>query len=161
MEPYRSALIRKSKTEDRVRAHTRPEINDWLDNDLERRIRFYAGQDREEISRRIEQLDREWDIERAIEANAAGLSVGALVLGMLVSRKWLLLPLAISGFLLNHAIDGWCPPVPLFRSRGLRTRMEIERERYALRILRGDFDTVLRAEAGKKDADELVQDLKR
>jgi hypothetical protein len=43
-------------------------------------------------------------------------------------------------FFLQHAIQGWCPPLPAFRMLGFRTKKEIEKERYALKLLRGDFD---------------------
>jgi hypothetical protein len=46
---------------------------------------------------------------------------------------------AVLGFLLQHATQGWCPPVSVLRRRGVRTRREIEAERYALKALRGDF----------------------
>jgi hypothetical protein len=36
------------------------------------------------------------------------------------------------------------PPFSFFRRGGLRTRREIEQERYALKALRGDFDGRLR-----------------
>ena len=36
-------------------------------------------------------------------------------------------------------LQGWGPPVPLFRRLGFRTRAEIARERYALKGIRGDF----------------------
>lgn len=123
---------------DRVRANTSPEILEAIDARIEERIRFYAGQPQEAISQRIQELDREWDIERMLETNAAGLALTGLVFGM-VSRKWLLLTGAVLGFLLQHAIQGWCPPVPLLRRMGVRTRGEIDREKYALKILRGDF----------------------
>jgi hypothetical protein len=45
----------------------------------------------------------------------------------------------ISGFLLQHAIQGWCSPLPVFRRLGFRTSYEIEQERQALKALRGDF----------------------
>jgi hypothetical protein len=45
----------------------------------------------------------------------------------------------VTGFLLQHAIQGWCPPVPILRRLGFRTADEINRERYALKALRGDF----------------------
>ena len=60
----------------------------------------------------------------------------------MVKRKWLLLSGAVLGFLLQHAINGWCPPIPLLRRFGIRTRSEIDREKYALKILRGDFETI-------------------
>ena len=45
----------------------------------------------------------------------------------------------VLGFLFQHAIQGWCPPVPVLRRFGVRTAAEIEEERYALKLLRGDF----------------------
>jgi hypothetical protein len=43
---------------------------------------------------------------------------------------------------LNHALRGWCPPVSALRRLGFRTAKEIDEERYALKILRGDFEGV-------------------
>jgi hypothetical protein len=45
-------------------------------------------------------------------------------------------------FLFQHAIQGWCPPVPVLRRLGFRTANEIEQERTALKALRGDFNAV-------------------
>jgi hypothetical protein len=53
-----------------------------------------------------------------------------------------------SGFLLQHALQGWCPPVSLFRRLGVRTSAEIEQERYALKALRGDFQNIPEATNG-------------
>src|SRR5208337_1752130 len=107
---------------------------------------------------RIEALDREWDIERVQEANAASLGLLGVLLGLSRKRRWLLLlPLTVSGFLLQHAIQGWCPPVPLLRRFGVRTRFEIEQERYALKVLRGDFEHVDRkAVEPPRDVAELI-----
>ena len=91
------------------------------------------------IDRRIADLDREWDIERWLEANASSLALSGLLLGLTVNRKWLLLTGTVMGFLLMHAIQGWCPPVPVMRRMGVRTRGEIDREKFALKILRGDL----------------------
>jgi hypothetical protein len=44
----------------------------------------------------------------------------------------------IQGFMLQHVLQGWCPPLPLFRRLGFRTQQEIERERYTLRALLRD-----------------------
>ena len=33
---------------------------------------------------------------------------------------------------MQHALQGWCPPLPVLRRLGFRTQNEIERERYAL-----------------------------
>jgi hypothetical protein len=45
----------------------------------------------------------------------------------------------VAAFLFQHAIQGWCPPVPILRRMGFRTASEIEQERQALKALRGDF----------------------
>jgi hypothetical protein len=29
------------------------------------------------------------------------------------NNRWLVLPIAVTGFLLQHAIQGWCPPIPV------------------------------------------------
>jgi hypothetical protein len=143
------SLTHSAPKEDRVRANTSEEINRQIDLELEQRIRFYATQDRGVISQRIEELDREWDMERTLEANAATASLVGLLLGATVSRKWFVLPGVVAGFLLNHAVRGWCPPIPVFRRMGVRTRIEIEQERYALKILRGDFEPARKGEAGR------------
>ncbi|MFO0841269.1 MAG: hypothetical protein U0797_02575 [Gemmataceae bacterium] len=83
--------------------------------------------------------DREWDIERTLEANAATASLVGLTLGAAVDKKFFLFPAVVAGFLLQHALQGWCPPVPIFRRLGFRTQSEIDEERYALKALRGDF----------------------
>jgi hypothetical protein len=51
-------------------------------------------------------------------------------------------------FLFQHAVQGWCPPVPLFRRLGVRTRKEIDAEKYALKAVRGDFDELPPANNG-------------
>jgi hypothetical protein len=126
---------------DRVRDHTAPEVNRRIDEQTSHSLRLYAYADKELVAHRLEELDREWDMERTLEANAAGISLAGLVLGTVASRKWFLLPAVVASFLMLHAVQGWCPPVPIFRRRGVRTRKEIERERTALKLLRGDFDS--------------------
>jgi hypothetical protein len=82
-------------------------------------------------------------MERLLETNAsalAGLGVGLAVATR--SRKWIIIPGIVLPFLFQHAVQGWCPPVPLFRRLGVRTREEIDREKYALKALRGDFEEV-------------------
>jgi len=69
-----------------------------------------------------------------------GLGVGGGIgLGVAVNRKWLVLPVVSLGLLVWHAVQGRSPAVPLFRRMGLRTRQELDREIYALKVLRGDF----------------------
>jgi hypothetical protein len=55
------------------------------------------------------------------------------------NRRWLAIPIIVGAFLFQHAIQGWCPPIPVLRRMGFRTAREIEIERVALKTLRGDF----------------------
>lgn len=128
-------------TETRVLEHTSDEINERNQRDLEARI-YYYSQRLDLIQQRLNDLEREWDIERTLEANAASFSLLGLFLGATVNRKWFMFPAVIASFLLQHAVSGWCPPVPIFRRMGIRTTREINQERYALKALRGDFDAI-------------------
>ncbi len=134
-------------TTERVLQHTDEEINERISRRIEANVNFYATQDRRTLNIRLQELDREWDIERVLEANAAAVSLIGLGLGRLVSRRWYLLPTAVAGFLLQHAVQGWCPPISLFRRLGVRTTQEIDHERYALKALRGDFSRVQHEES--------------
>jgi hypothetical protein len=73
-------------------------------------------------------------------------------MGVLMGRRWLILPLTVGGFLLQHGLRGWCPPLPVLRHLGVRTPREIEAERYALMMLRGDFDSVSENEDDRAQA---------
>jgi hypothetical protein len=126
-------------THDRVRAHTSPRLNWEIDAQTSQNLESYAGQGRNALSNRIQELEREWDIERVLEMNASALALTGLVLGVAHSRKWLLIPGVVLPFLFQHAVQGWCPPLPILRRLGVRTREEIDREKYALKALRGDF----------------------
>lgn len=126
-------------TRERVPAHTSPSVNEKIRQETERRVQFLSEHPAE-IPERLRALDSEWDIERAIEANAAALAFAGVALGATRDRRWLILPALVSAFLFQHAVQGWCPPVPVLRRLGFRTAYEIEEERRALQALRGDFD---------------------
>ena len=128
-----------TQTHDRIRENTAPEINQRLDNAAKRRVEEYTNLSARELTRRIEELDREWDIERVLELNASALAFSGLCLSVTRNRKWLLLPGLVLPFLFQHAVQGWCPPLPLLRRLGVRSRKEIDREKYTLKAFRGDF----------------------
>jgi hypothetical protein len=93
----------------------------------------------EAIERRMADLDREWDVDRAVMANFAILGGVSATLAMRdlkrtgrASSGWLVLFGTQVAFLLNHAVRGWCPPLPVFRRLGFRTQKEIDAERQAL-----------------------------
>jgi hypothetical protein len=120
-------------TSDRVPRHTDPDINTRIRRETERSIAQVRAQGSAAIGKRLGELEREWDIERAIEANAASIGLLGIALGAFVTPWFLLLPAAVCGFLLQHALQGWCPPVPLLRRLGFRTQREILAERLALK----------------------------
>ncbi|HSK39100.1 MAG TPA: hypothetical protein VK943_04965 [Arenibaculum sp.] len=145
-------------TTHRVARHTSSRVNSRLRDETEASVRRHARVS-SRIDRRLAELDREWDIERTLETNAALISLAGIGLAAFVDRRFLLLPAAVSAFLLQHAIQGWCPPVPVFRRRGVRTAAEIGAERTALKALRGDFDGV--RSRGAEDADRAARDALR
>jgi hypothetical protein len=127
-------------TSGRVPEHTSAEVNQQIRETTRQNIERH-GTSRERIDRRLRQLDEEWDIERCLEANAATAMLVGACLTAVGGRKFLVLPIAVGGFLLQHAIQGWCPPMPVFRRFGVRTQREIDNERASLKALRGDFET--------------------
>lgn len=129
-------------TTGRVPQHTPAELNEQTRRQTEENVACYSAGDIDAIDRRLAELDREWDIERTLEANAATVALAGLALGAFVDRRLYILPALVAGFLLQHAVQGWCPPVTFFRRRGIRTSSEIDEERYALKALRGDFQQV-------------------
>jgi hypothetical protein len=120
-------------TVDRVPNQTASHVNERIRRHTDENIARVANGGRPAIERRLAELDREWDIERTLEANAAGAVLVSSLLGLTVSRKFLLLPPVVGAFLLQHAAQGWCPPLPIFRRLGVRTASEIDRERDALK----------------------------
>ena len=126
-------------TEERVPKNTSSKVNHRIQGRTLHDVSRFIGADPVFIDERIRQLKREWDIERTLEANAASLGLAGLALGSFVDRRFLILPALVSAFLLQHALQGWCPPIPLFRRLGVRTQREIARERYALKALRGEI----------------------
>lgn len=134
---------------DRVRKHTAAEVLRRIDTETEQRLIEHAATP-DSIAARLRQLDREWDIDRAIEAEASIVGLAGLTLGAMVKRQFLALPLVIGSAVFLYAFTGRYPMLPLFRRFGLRTASEIAGERYALKALRGDF-----AEMGKTGSDPV------
>jgi hypothetical protein len=157
---FRRASMIEYRRADRVRQSSPSAANEAIDREMEERLRAYRSADRDEIDKRLACLDREWDVERVLEANAASLVIAGTVLGASHDRRWLFLPAVVGTFLLQHAVQGWCPPVPVFRALGIRTRKEIEEERYALKLLRGDFSDVAEGD-GEVEADAALAAVRR
>jgi hypothetical protein len=157
----------KDTIRDEVKEHVGPETRSWMEEhrseeisrqirrDLDARIVYFA-QRPDGIDRRLDELDKEWDIERLLGANAGILSLMGLTFGVM-RRRWYLLPAAMSAFLIQHAVQGWSAPASLFRRFGIRTAWEINHERYALKALRGDFGQVLAEESPEERARRAIK----
>jgi hypothetical protein len=149
-------------TVERVPRHTRGQFNEEIRRRTDQNVARYATAGPAAIDRRLAELDREWDIERTLEANAATVALVGLGLGAFVDRRLFVLPALVAGFLLQHALQGWCPPITFFRRRGFRTAYEIDHERYALKALRGDFEDVRPGfAADRAEIDQAIEAVRR
>ena len=129
-----------AETTTRVPRHTPEHLNERI-REKTRMNLIRWGTSKENIEKRMKALNREWDMERVLEANASSLVVIGTLLGAFLNPWFALIPFLVGGFLLQHAVQGWCPPIRLFRRLGFRTHAEIASEYYALRILRGDYES--------------------
>jgi len=103
-----------------------------------RRLRRAARRP-DHIDRRLARLDTEWDVERTLELVAGSVGLAGVLLGSFVNKRFFAFTAVASGFLVQHALLGWCPPSLVLQQLGVRTADEIARERYALKAMRGDF----------------------
>jgi hypothetical protein len=126
-------------TAQRVFMRTDPKINAEIRNQTIRSLNIFRNCNETEITERIRKLNQEWDTERVLEVNSAALIALSSYLGIRTSRFWFLLTGAVGIFMLQHALKGWCPPLPYVRKWGVRTADEINSEKMALKVMRGDF----------------------
>ena len=87
---------------------------------------------------RLDKLDREWTVDRAVMLSFGITGALSALLAMRELRRtgrvgpFGVLFATQLGFLINHAVRGWCPPLPILRRLGFRTGHEISEERVAL-----------------------------
>ena len=136
----------------RVELHTIPPVNARIREKTLAGLRRYHDAGQEALTERIRELNGEWDTERVLEANAAFIILIGTILTITLSLYWLILVIIVSFFLLQHAVQGWCPPLPLIRRLGVRTPEEIHDEKMAVRLMRGDF-------AGMENPEEILERL--
>lgn len=137
------------ETSRRVPEHTAAHVNKQIHEQSRENVARYAKEGPEAIERRLAELDREWDMERTLQTNFAVVALAGIALGVAVDRRWHLFSAVAAGFMVQHALQGWCPPVPIFRRLGFRAKAEIDREKYALKALRGDFQHISREGDGQ------------
>jgi len=93
-------------TTSRVEANTPESLNIEIEENTIRDLARLMHDGPKAISKRLEELDREWDIERALEANAATASLIGLGLGFKADRRWFVLPVVVAGFSFNTLFKG-------------------------------------------------------
>jgi hypothetical protein len=99
----------------------------------------YAHKGKKVISERLDELNKEWDVERTLLLNAAVVSITGALLGAFVNKKWFVLSAFAGVVMAEEALTGWSPPSAIMRKLGKRTREEIHRERMGLKAFKGDF----------------------
>src|SRR5690606_15162995 len=122
-ETRRFTMIAIADTATRVPEHTADRINEEIEAATEQRLRDLAGRP-DAILHRLDELDEEWDAERVLAFNSAALTLAGLALGATVDRRWLALCAAVQVFFIQHALQGWCPPLPIIRRLGVRSPRE-------------------------------------
>jgi hypothetical protein len=137
------------KDVDRVRCSTCDETNKKIDVEILNSLKKYSGLSKDEIASRITELEKEWSIERNLELNASILAFIGVILGAFIHIYWLILPALVLFFLALHAIQGWCPPLPIMRKLNIRTRKEIDWEKFSLKFIRGDFENLTKTDITK------------
>src|SRR5690606_7626240 len=123
--------------------HTAPNVTECIDRQTEANVDAVVARGNDAIVRRLAELDKEWDIDRALMVNFALVGGAAFATGLAryansppfsPKRKGLLYFFGAQlGFLLLHGTVGWCPPASVLRRLGFRTQREIEVERNQLR----------------------------
>lgn len=109
----------------RIDLQTQAEIDEVIDNE-------------ESVRERLLELDHEWDVDRALMVTFAFLGGATAALAMRnIARTrriggWGGLFFTQVAFLAHHAIRGWCPPMPVLRRLGFRSKHEIAAERVML-----------------------------
>ncbi|MDF2543523.1 MAG: hypothetical protein K0S47_3241 [Herbinix sp.] len=137
-------------TAQRVQMRTNPKILEKIRNQTIGNLKGSMNKSEPELTEKINNLNAEWDTERVLETHAAVLVIVSTILGAIWNKLWYLVTVVVGVFLLQHALDGWCPPLPCIRKMGVRTAEEINHEKIVLKMMRGDFTQ------GSNDIDEML-----
>jgi hypothetical protein len=120
------------------------ESNEDISQDLINRISKYYNSTPEAITKRLQELENEWDIEKTVQMNVSTMAIAGIILGTLFSKRWFLLSGIAAGIMFLNGI-GAKQPSQFLKSVGVRTRQEIDDEIYGLKALRGDFENLTTA----------------
>ena len=106
---------------------------------LEQRLACLADAGPQAIEDRLNELDREWTAGRMTKAVIGVLIVLGLALTALVNPWWLVLPAVGGLFLLQYLFSRTSWLGKMFQEVGYRSGFEVDQEKMALKVLRGDF----------------------
>lgn len=129
-------------TATRVQMNSKPEMNQRVKRRIEARIKYYATTEPVELNKQINRLEEEWDTERVLETSFASVVIISSLVGYALNKKWIAVAGIAGIFMLQHALQGWCPPLATIRRAGIRTAEEISAEKFALKAMRGDFNHI-------------------
>ncbi|HVK77096.1 MAG TPA: hypothetical protein VM734_27505 [Kofleriaceae bacterium] len=132
MSKHESVLpVEDPRRVDRVRERTPAHVLARIDGRTASTVFRIARQGPDAIVQRIEEIDREWDLDRMLAVQFAVMP--ALVeLGRGRALRWNLLARGLQLAQLAHALIGWSPQAAILRRLGVRTQKEIDAERAAL-----------------------------
>jgi hypothetical protein len=139
------------------RNNTPDSINRKIELETEARIRYLSLRGKNDIDKRLHELDTEWDLESVSQLKAGSLVLAGILMAAIHNKKWLLLSGFAGAFLIQHSLLGWSLPVSLFRFLRIRTRTEIEKEKIALMAIRGDFHDASFERDNLKRADKAIK----
>jgi len=106
---------------------------------LEQRLACIADAGPQAIEDRLSELESEWSAGRVTKAVIGVLLVLGLALTALLNPWCLIMP-AIGGLFLLQYVYSRCSWLGrVFQETGFRTSSEIDQEKMALKVLRGDF----------------------
>jgi hypothetical protein len=129
--------VQEQLSTDGIRNHTSDAANERIDRQTQMAL-DHVGDSPDRIRARLAELDREWNVDRALMLNFAilgGISAGMTMRTLYKERRlggWGALLVTQLAFLAHHAIRRWCPPMPVFRRLGYRSDREINAERVEL-----------------------------
>ena len=106
---------------------------------LEQRLACLADAGPHAITDRLAQLDREWSAGRMTKVVIGAFIAVGLGLTALAGPWWLVLPTVGGFFLLQYLFSRQSWLGATFREMGFRSGADIDQEKFALRVLRGDF----------------------
>jgi hypothetical protein len=146
-----------AKHASQLRASTCPETLTEKDRRrIEDRLAHIAFEGHPAIDRRLAELAREWSAGRLAKVIAAAGILAGLAAAVCVSLWWLAVPVMLGLLLSQNLVSRHSWLTRIVKGLGVRSAIEIEHERLALKALRGDFQH-LPAVYDRADADALAR----